>query len=194
PESEPDLPLAERARYLAEAVQVCYGPCGRINPQVRDVRAGIVEVRRVGEVERLGPELDAVPLFESEFAEEAEVPLADARPSHDIPACCAEASLGYRLESQRIEVRLSFPMPAEYFHFRFHEIGSLRTTRRVQRRTRRSHVERSAAVDADEVIDLPASHNRGHQSSVAQPSPTFAEGQLEDVRDLQVMRAVDVGP
>src|SRR5262249_50176665 len=108
-------------------------------------------------------------------------------------ACCAEASLGYRLESQRIEVRLSFPMPAEYFHFRFHEIGSPRTTRRVLRRTPRSHGERGGAGKAYQVIDLAASHNRGHPSSVRPPSPAFAEGQLEDVRDLQVVRPVDVG-
>src|SRR5262245_13651026 len=68
---------------------------------VRKAPLRVVEDRRVGEVERLGAELEVEALRDLEPAEEAEVPGLDPRAAQDIPAggAIAVGIVGYGPES-----------------------------------------------------------------------------------------------
>src|SRR5262249_15915061 len=54
------------------------------------------------------------------------------------------------------------------------------------------HAEGLAAQEADEVVDLPAAHNPRQRAAIAEPFTPFSERQLDDVVDLNVVRAVEV--
>src|SRR5215470_1243476 len=91
PQPKAELALREvgpRAGDLGEAVQ----PQGAIRVG-RDVAAWVVELRRVGKVERFGPELQRYFLGDPELTEETEVPAANAGAAQQVPARSAEAEV-----------------------------------------------------------------------------------------------------
>ena len=71
-------------------------------------------------------------------------------------------------------------------------VGALIVLRRVQRRAGRRDAERRAAVEAEDVVHLPAADDLREQPAVVQPPAARAERQLGDVGDVQVVRPVEV--
>src|SRR5713226_8878624 len=65
------------AGYTGKIVQVVDASV-RVQHHVRDVPAGVGEVRRVAEVERLHPELQLEPLGKPELAVDSEIPVNQA--------------------------------------------------------------------------------------------------------------------
>src|SRR5215212_836437 len=70
---------------------------------IRDVVAGISEMRRVGQIERLCPELQFESLLDLELTEQAEVPICQAWTAHRIVSRISETRLRHRSKRQRIE-------------------------------------------------------------------------------------------
>src|SRR5436190_2660159 len=138
---EAELPLVVlRAGDLGEAAERRNGTV-RSPLQVRHVGARIVEMRRIGRVERLRPKLELYTLRHRKLTEEAEIQVHYTGPVQGIQPAVPETHGRHRRVCQRVEVRLSRPGAAQNFHLRLDLIGRLRVTRRVQRRAGRGDGE-----------------------------------------------------
>src|SRR4051794_25787234 len=73
--------------------------------QIRNVAAWVGEMGCVGEIERLGAELDAVLLAQLEHSCQAEIHVYFARPAHRVGRHVAKSRRGDGGERQRIEIR-----------------------------------------------------------------------------------------
>src|SRR4030095_15409228 len=140
PQPEAELPLREvgpRAGDLGEAVQP-QGTIGvgqdvavGVTVRRRDVAAWVVELRRVGEVERFGPELQRYFLGDPELTEETEVPAANAGAAQQVPARRAEAEVAgpqtpHRVcEGERVEIGVPCADAAGLRHVALDQIGAL---------------------------------------------------------------------
>src|SRR5216684_2415056 len=128
PDAQTDLALARGAEDFREAVQVANRAVG-VQPQVRDVSAGIPELRPIEHVERLEPDLQTRVARHPELPEHAEVPVVDAGTSEHAPRRGAEPRLGNRLESKRIEVSIAAADAAEDLDLRVDLVGALTASR-----------------------------------------------------------------
>src|SRR5262245_53481773 len=120
----------------------------------------VAEDRRVGEVKRLGAELEVEALRDLEPAEEAEVPGRDPGAAQNTPAGGAKAVgiVGYGPESGRVEILLPRADAAKNINIAFHQIRSLVASPiHVQRGVRVRDAERRAALEANDIVDLPPS-------------------------------------
>src|SRR5213083_1228067 len=106
-------------------------------------------MRRVGEVERFHPELHSYALREGELAEQAEVPICQARPAQKVAAGVPETCLVDISERGRVIIRSSPPKAAQFYHLRFYLIRILRASRQVQRRVFCVHTKWRPANKAD---------------------------------------------
>src|SRR5262245_24393294 len=201
PQPKAELALGEvgpRAGDLGEAVQP-QGAIGvgqdvavEVTVRRRDVAARVVELRRVGEVERFGAELQRYFLGDPELTEETEVQAANAGSAQQVPARSAEAEVAgpqtpHRVsEGERVEIGIPCADAARLRHVTLDQIGALRTFRRVECGAVSRHAEGLAAQEADEVIDLPAAHDPRQRAAIAEPLTPLAERQLGDVGNLQV--------
>src|SRR6188768_684293 len=87
------------------------------------VRVG--EVRRIGDVEPFRPELQLEPVRQLERAEEAQVEIDHAGPTHGVAAHVAKADLRHPRKSAGVEVRAGVADIARYVDRRLDLIGSL---------------------------------------------------------------------
>src|SRR5262245_47213656 len=153
----------------------------------------VIEDRRVGEVKRLGSELEVEALRDLETAEETEVPGRDPGAAQDTPAGGAKAVgiVGYGPESGRVEILLPGADAAENVNLAFHQIRSLVARPiHVQRRARVRDAERCAALDANDVVELPPSGDGREDAPATEPLLPLAERQFNQVGELEAVRAI----
>jgi len=131
PEAEIAL-VRTRAGHRHEVAQVAN--CAVIiQPHIGYVRRRIVEVRRIGEVERLRTELQIELLGDRERAKYRDIGVHHTRTIKDVATARPIADLGDGAEGQRIEKWHVDPDPAEFFHYRLHLVsGALRRSRSVK--------------------------------------------------------------
>ena len=77
-----------------------------VQDHVRNVVSGVGEMRRVRDVQRLGPELDVPSLRDGELTEQSRVEVERARSADDVESRRSERGVVGAREGQRIEVRL----------------------------------------------------------------------------------------
>src|SRR5215475_4206218 len=207
PQPKAELALREvgpRAGDLGEAVQL-QGAIGigqdvavEVTVRRRDIAARVVELRRVGEVERFGPELQRYFLGGPRLTEKKKVPAANAGAAQQVPARSAEAEVAgpqtpHRVsKGERVEIGVPCTDEAGLRHVALDQIGALRAFRRVECGAVSRHAEWLAAQEADEVVDLPAAHDPRQRAAVAEPLTPLAERQLGDVGNLQIVSTVEV--
>src|SRR5262249_55879896 len=137
-------------------------------------------------------------LRDPELAEETEIPAADAGAAQQVPACGAEAEIGLAQsdpgirKSERIEIGIPQSDAAKLLHLALDEVGALVAFGRVERGAVSRHAEGLAAQETEDVVDLPAADYPREHSTVTEPLTPLAERQLDNVRDLHVVRAVKV--
>ena len=77
----------------------------RIQTQIRDIGAGIGEMRRIGEIERLSAHLQFPALAQAEIAEQPGIEVGHSGSSQNIQSGITEAGRGNGAERERVEVR-----------------------------------------------------------------------------------------
>ena len=87
---------------------------------------------RIGDVERLGPELNAELLRDFELAEDAEVEVAIARAPQRVVAGGAEAGVGDGGERERVEPRLATSDAPQVLDLGLDLVGALGVAARVE--------------------------------------------------------------
>lgn len=123
-----------------------------------DVRHQAAEVGVVECVEELGAELQFQPLPQSKHAEQRGIEVVGARPGKEIAARIAECASGGKGEGRRIEVALD-QVRARAVGIEegiAHEVGALRSGAREGAIRAAHNVHRTAAVDGEDAVHLPA--------------------------------------
>src|ERR1051325_2122574 len=150
PQRKPHLPLVDSvARQVSHTgdFRITVGAnYTSADIHVRYIRAGIGEMRCIGEVERLRPELHIAPFAHPEATMNAEIDVHNARAAQQPIPRRPKAGLGHRSECQRVEVRHPTAGVAQDLHGRSDQVGSLGSPWHIQRRTGSRYIEWSAAV------------------------------------------------
>lgn len=120
--------VASRTRDGHRYVQISNRPI-RVQPEIRHVAAGIVEVRRVERVERFNAELHVHIAWELELSKYAAIPIRISRPAEHAPGRGAKSRLRDRFERERIEVRIASADAAENLDVRDDLISALTASR-----------------------------------------------------------------
>src|SRR5262245_9258164 len=190
PEREAEVPLVgPRAGHGHEVAETADGYV-RVEPHVRDVRARVIEVRRVGHVERLGAELQTQPFGNWEGAEEGDVRVDDSGPAEDVAAAGSIAYVGDSAERERVEEGDIAPDAAQLFHGGLYLVGGLSVTRSIERRAIGADAKRRARVGAEGAVCLPVAHEPRRWTSAGGEPLTGSEGEVCSPAQLQHMAAV----
>src|SRR6266516_7902453 len=167
-----------------------------IDGHVRTVypgRSGRAEMRRVGEVERLGQQLYAEPLRDLEFAEDTEIKVAVARPAQRVVPDGTETVFVRwdGREREWVKPRLPRPDASRVLHLGLDLVRPLRVSRRIERRARPGDRERNARLAGEDRVDLPAAGEQRTYAAAVKVLAAPAKGQLGHRRPVEVVRAVD---
>src|SRR5262249_37059601 len=161
--------------------------------RARDRSPWVIEMRGIGEVERLRPELHPDAVGESERAKQTGIDIHQPGAAQNIATGIAESYRRYWSERIGIEVAVAATDSSENLHFRQNLIGRLIVARRIQRGVGRRHAERGAAVSREDPVELPSAENVRLPSRLRHLL-AFAERQLVDAGGLKVVRPVISGP
>ena len=88
---------ATGAGYRREPTKVSYASVA-VQLHVRDIGAGVIEVRCIGEVECFSTELQSYVFREPKFAEDSEIDIHEPRAAQKIESCGSEPRFRNRLE------------------------------------------------------------------------------------------------
>src|SRR5579885_2418164 len=168
---------------------------------VTEVRPWIVEVGRVGHVERFAAELQVEPLRQAELPEHREVDGKQPRAVQDVAPQIAERIRRRRRERRGVEVELARSDVSEDFHRSVH-VGTIDIARGVQGGIADADIQRQAALPRPQAVQLPAAQQPLGNARL-RPAFALAKGQLingalgEDVpavplRQAFVERQIDV--